>query len=82
MVKKCLEDQAKEKKDKYLKLCMEQRTDFTPFVCTMDRVLAREAKMTLKQIAQALAKKWSCHHSHVQNYVNTMISVVIVCATY
>eukprot|EP00957_Ditylum_brightwellii_P043337 3285051-Ditylum_brightwellii.AAC.1 len=33
-VKKCLEDQEKEKNDKYLKLCMEQRKDFTPFICT------------------------------------------------
>eukprot|EP00957_Ditylum_brightwellii_P201159 15324330-Ditylum_brightwellii.AAC.1 len=82
MVKKCLEDQEREKKDKYLKLCMEQRKDFIPFVCIVDGVLAHEAKMTLKQIAQTLAKKWSYHHSHAQNYVNMMTSVAIVCATH
>eukprot|EP00957_Ditylum_brightwellii_P185643 14134639-Ditylum_brightwellii.AAC.1 len=38
--------------------------------------------MVLKQIAQALAKKWSCPHLQAQNYVNTMISVVIVRATH
>eukprot|EP00957_Ditylum_brightwellii_P189638 14435368-Ditylum_brightwellii.AAC.1 len=43
---------------------------------------AREAKMVLKQIAQALTKKWLCPHSQAQNYVNTMISVVIVCVTH
>eukprot|EP00957_Ditylum_brightwellii_P106700 8139428-Ditylum_brightwellii.AAC.1 len=48
----------------------------------IDGVLAHEVKMTLKQIEQALAKKWSCHHSHMQKYINTMISVVIVCATH
>eukprot|EP00957_Ditylum_brightwellii_P122326 9328134-Ditylum_brightwellii.AAC.1 len=63
--KKCLGDQEKEKKDKYLKLCMEQRKDFTLFVHTVDGVLAREAKMTLKQIVQALAKSGvAITHTH------------------
>eukprot|EP00957_Ditylum_brightwellii_P042828 3242170-Ditylum_brightwellii.AAC.1 len=48
----------------------------------VDGVLGREAKMVLKQIAQALAKIWSCLHSQAQNYVNTMISVAIVRATH
>eukprot|EP00957_Ditylum_brightwellii_P032066 2431563-Ditylum_brightwellii.AAC.1 len=51
LVKTCLEDHEKERKDKYLKLCMEHRKDFTPFVCTADEMLAHEAHMTLKQIA-------------------------------
>ena len=32
------------KKSKYLKKCLEQRRDFTPFICSTDGVLGKEAK--------------------------------------
>mmetsp|Transcript_13619 Transcript_13619/g.19848 ORF Transcript_13619/g.19848 Transcript_13619/m.19848 type:complete len:155 (-) Transcript_13619:31-495(-) len=77
-----LKAQEAEKKKKYHFLCQENRKNFSPFVATVDGVLGREAKMVLKQIARALATKWSCPHSQAQNYVNTMISVAIVRATH
>eukprot|EP00957_Ditylum_brightwellii_P098881 7533056-Ditylum_brightwellii.AAC.1 len=67
-VAKHLLAQEKEKKDKYLPLCREQRKNFTPFVATVDRILGREAKMMCKQLAKQLALKWACHVAVTQQY--------------
>eukprot|EP00957_Ditylum_brightwellii_P005984 453081-Ditylum_brightwellii.AAC.1 len=78
----CSNAQEAEKNKKYHFLCQENRKNFSPFVVMVDGVIGREAKMVLKQIAQALAKKWSCPHLQAQNYVNMMIRVAIVRATH
>eukprot|EP00957_Ditylum_brightwellii_P185794 14145522-Ditylum_brightwellii.AAC.1 len=77
-----LKIQENEKKTKYLARCLEQRKIFTSFVATVDGVLEREASMTLKQMTHAVLKKWACPVPKTQNYINTMISIAIVCATH
>eukprot|EP00957_Ditylum_brightwellii_P166849 12699567-Ditylum_brightwellii.AAC.1 len=46
--------QEKEKKDKYLQACLEQRRHFLPFVVSDDGMLGHEASMVLKQISWKL----------------------------
>ena len=54
---KVLESQEKEKKRKYLEACLERRRHFTPFVCSVDGMLGREAKTFAKRLAAKLASK-------------------------
>eukprot|EP00957_Ditylum_brightwellii_P085567 6508404-Ditylum_brightwellii.AAC.1 len=56
-VAKYLLAQEKEKKDKYLLLCREQRNNFTLFIAMVDGILGREVKMMCKQLAKQLALK-------------------------
>eukprot|EP00957_Ditylum_brightwellii_P094524 7198143-Ditylum_brightwellii.AAC.1 len=77
-VAKHLLAQKKEKKDKYLLLCKEQRENFTPFVATINGILGKEAKMMCKQLAKQLALKWACHVSITQQYVNQTVQVAIL----
>eukprot|EP00957_Ditylum_brightwellii_P174275 13268523-Ditylum_brightwellii.AAC.1 len=67
----------KTKRKKYLKLCQENRENFTPFVVTVDGVFGQEANLHMKQLACALSKKWSCHLSYAHNYVMTMMSIAV-----
>jgi len=77
-VAKHLLAQEKEKKDKYLPMCREQRKNFTPFVATVDGILGREAKMMCKQLAKQLALKWARPVSVTQQYVNQTVQVAIL----
>jgi hypothetical protein len=60
-----LEAQEKEKKDKYLRPCLEQRKDFTPLVYSVDGIAGREAKSTDKQVASYLGAKWRKSYSEM-----------------
>eukprot|EP00957_Ditylum_brightwellii_P156884 11940468-Ditylum_brightwellii.AAC.1 len=77
-----LATQEKEKKDKYLQACLEQRRYFLPFVVSTDGMMGHEASMVLKQISQKLAKKWDCSRSYAANYAKTTMSLSIVRATH
>jgi hypothetical protein len=63
---KVLESQEKEKKRKYLEACLKRRRrHFTPFVCSVDGMLGREAKTFAKQLAAKLANKSEKWYSQV-----------------
>jgi hypothetical protein len=79
---KVLESQEKEKKRKYLEACLERRRHFTPFVCSVDGMLGREAKTFAKRLAAKLANKWEKSYSQVCGYVNARLSIAIVRATH
>jgi hypothetical protein len=49
---------------KYLKPCLENRHHFTPFVCSVDGLLGREAKTFAKRLAAKLATKWKQPYAH------------------
>jgi hypothetical protein len=50
--------QETEKRNKYLRPCLEQRRSFVPLVVSTDGLIGREAKNMLKQIALRLTAKW------------------------
>jgi hypothetical protein len=80
---KVLESQEKEKKRKYLEACLKRRRrHFTPFVCSVDGMLGREAKTFAKQLAAKLANKPEKWYSQVCGYANARLSIAIVCATH
>jgi hypothetical protein len=67
---KVLETHKKEKKRKYLALCLAQRHHFTPFVVSTDSLLGKEAKHLEKPYAV------------VRGYVNARMRIAIVRATH
>ncbi|EJK61733.1 hypothetical protein THAOC_17726, partial [Thalassiosira oceanica] len=71
--RKVLETQEKEKKDKYLRKCLERRKHFTPLVFSVDGMAGREAKKAMKHLASMLAEKWERPHAHgqVAHFVKT-----------
>ena len=79
---KVLETHEKEKKRKYLGACLERRRHFTPFVCSVDGLLGREATIFSKRPAAKLAVKWQRTYSEVCGYVNARLSIAIVRATH
>jgi hypothetical protein len=70
------------KKKKYLEACLEQRRHFTPFVCSVDGLLGREAKTFAKRLAAKLAEKWQRSHSQTCIYVKARLSIAIIRATH
>jgi hypothetical protein len=79
---KVIATQEKEKKRKYLEPCLEQRRHFTPFVCSTDGLLGREAQTFAKRLAAKLASKWQKTYSQVCGYVKARLSIAIVRATH
>jgi hypothetical protein len=77
-----LKSQEKEKKQKYPKACLEQCRHFTPFVVSRDGMMGHEASSFAKPLSAKLAEKWQKPHSQVCRYINTCLSIVIVCATH
>ena len=74
-VDKMLSHKEREKKNKYLNSCLQQRRSFLPFAVTCDGVLAPDAQSVLQRIAGRLSEKWSRPYSVVKAYVNHMISI-------
>ena len=60
---KVLAQQEKEKKNRYLRPCLEMGKDFTPLVYSVDGIAGREAKNAEKHLAYHLSEKWHKHHS-------------------
>ena len=72
----------REKKRKYLQDCLNERTDFTPFVVSVDGVLWRETTLFLKQLARHLRERWDKPLSQVLNFINTKMSIAILKASH
>ena len=80
-VSKVLAGQEKDKKNKYLRSCLDSRCHFTPFVCSVDGVLGVEASAFLKHLSRKLAAKWERRIAEVSGYVKMRMSLAIVRAT-
>ena len=70
------------KKRKYLQACLDQRRHFTPFVCSVDGLVADEAKAVMKRLAGRLASRWSQPYSQVCGFLNARVAVALVRATH
>ena len=77
-----LRSHEKEKRDKYLAACLEQRRSFVPFVVSTDGLLGYEAKNLITQIAKRLALKWSRPYSVVRGLLNARINLAILRASH
>jgi hypothetical protein len=74
---KVLQQHEKEKKDTYLRNCLEMRKDFTPMVYSVDSIAGHEARNAEKRLATHLAGKWNREYSQMVYYVRVrMIAVV------
>ena len=73
--RKVLETQEKEKKDKYLRKCLERRKHFTPLVFSVDGMAGREAKKAMKHLASMLAEKWERPHGQMVHFVKTKMAI-------
>ena len=77
-----LERQETEKKQKYVKKCLEQRKSFTPYVTSIDGVIGREANSFHKQLATLLSHKWDKPYSVVRGFVNAKMSIACLRAAH
>ena len=50
-----------DKNNKYKSACISVGTEFEPFVCTTDGILAEGAERVMKSIGAAIADKWGKH---------------------
>jgi hypothetical protein len=69
--KKGLDAHKREKKDKYLKACLEQGWHFSPFVASTDRLLGKELRTLFKKLS-----------AQICGYVNAPMSIAMVQATH
>ena len=81
-VPKVLLKHERAKKSQYLLPCLEQRRHFSPFVCSVDGVLGREATAVLRRLGRAIAPKWDMPFSKVMAYIKTQISLAILRAAH
>jgi hypothetical protein len=80
---KVLDTQEKKKKRKSLGACLERRRHFTPFVCSVDGLLGKEAKTFATSSYQgARQHKWEKLYSQVCGCVNARLSMAIVRPTH
>jgi hypothetical protein len=77
-----LESQEKEKKRQHLQPCLDERRHFTPFVCSVDGMLGREASTLAKRLSAKLATKWQGSHSQICGHVNARLSIAMVRAKH
>ena len=75
---KVLAAQEKEKKDKYLRSCLEQRKDFTPMVYSVEGIPGREARNAEKHLATLLAAKWRRPRAQMVFYVRVRMALAVV----
>ena len=75
---KILARHEKEKKNKYLHSCLEQRRDFTPMVYSVDGLAGREAKAAEKRLAGHLSAKWKKEYSTMVHYVRVRMAISVV----
>jgi hypothetical protein len=78
---KVLESQEKEKQRKCLETCLERRRHFTPFVCSVDGLLGREAKTFAKHLTPKLASRQQMGKV-LFTCVNAQLSICFVRATH
>jgi hypothetical protein len=75
---KVLLQHKKEKKDKYLRTCLEMRKDFTPMVYWVDGIAGREARNAERRLVTHLASKWKCGYSQMVYYVRVRMAIAVV----
>ena len=77
-----IKSQEAEKKKKYLRLCLEQRRIFVPFVVSVDGLIGKEGRSPLlKQLSLPLAEKWKKPQSVVAGIVLSRMIFAILRAT-
>jgi hypothetical protein len=76
--KKVLAQQDKEKKNQYLRPCLEMRKDFTPLVYSVDGIAGREAKNAEKRLAYHLSEKWHKQLPQMVYYVRIRMAIAVV----
>jgi hypothetical protein len=74
--------ESKEKKKKRLEARLERRQHFTPFVCSVDGFLGREAQTFAKRLVAKLANKWEKSRSQAGARINARLSIATVCAAH
>jgi hypothetical protein len=77
---KVLLQHEKEKKDKYLRTCLEMRKDFTPMVYLVDGIAEHKARNAKRRLATHLASKWKHGYSQMVCYVRVWMAIAVVCA--
>ena len=70
-----------EKKRKYNQAAADRHASFTPFVLSVDGLLAREADLTLQRFADKLSRKWDKPYAEVMGWMRTRLSFAILRAT-
>jgi hypothetical protein len=75
---KVLSQHEKEKKDKYLRTCLEMRKDFTPMLYSVDVIAGREARNAERRLATHLASKWKRGYSQMVYYVRVWMAIAVV----
>ena len=71
---KVLQQHEKEKKDTYLRNCLEMRKYFTPMVNSVDGIAGREARNAEKRLATHLACKWNReYYVEMNSYVRVRV---------
>ena len=75
---KILAQHEKEKKNKYLRPCLEQRRDFTPLVYSVDGLAGREARAAEKRLAYHLSAKWKKDYPTMVHYVRVRMALSVV----
>jgi hypothetical protein len=78
---KVLESQEKEKKQKHLGACLENRRHFTPLVLSVDGLLGQDAQAFAECLAVKLAGKWQKPCSQAAGCVKARLSTAAVRAT-
>ena len=79
---KVIENQEKQKKQKYLQSCLDQRRQFTPVVLSIDGLLGQETKSIVRRLSLKLAQKWRTTYNYVIKFINSRLSIAIVRATH
>ena len=71
----------KEKKRKYTQAAQACHASFSPFVLTVNSLMAREACFVMQWIDRALSTKWSKSYGVVVGWVKTRMSIAFLRAT-
>ena len=71
----------KEKKTKYAHAAQARHASFSPFVVSVDGVMAREAQFMVQRLADRLSTRWSKPYSEVMGWLQTRLSFAILRAT-
>ena len=66
-----------EKNTKYKSACTSFGTEFEPFVCTTDGVLAEGAERVIKMLGSAIAEKWGKQKGEVMAWIRGRLSLSI-----
>ena len=75
---KVLAQQEEEKKNYYLRPCLEMRKDFTPLVYSVNGITGREAKNAEKHLAYHLLEKWHKLPPQMVYYGRIRMTIAVV----